>query len=61
MKLEKKLRGESFESYFEKSEVMKVGPIPIEKIDSFLDQIRRANEGNKNTSFCVKGHFFQFN
>lgn len=48
MKLEKKLRGESFESYFEKSEVMKVGPIPIEKIDSFLDQIRRANEGITN-------------
>lgn len=37
MKFEKKLRGELFEFYFEKLEVMKVGFILIEKIDSFLD------------------------
>lgn len=48
MKLERKLKGESFESWFEKSEVMKVGPIPIEKIDSFLEQIQKANEGITN-------------
>lgn len=43
--LETKLIGKWFKSWAEKFEVMKVGKIRIEDIDTFLDNIQKSNEG----------------
>lgn len=43
--LERKLNGVFFKSWAESFEMMKVGKIPIEDIDTFVDDIQKSNEG----------------